>query len=108
MLKQARLRGSIVQARWSTRRDGGERLPAPGVAAAARVFFDTTPGRLKLKQAALLAGLPQAPSSYNPFANPRAAKQRRNEVLRAMVKAGHLSAARAQRVEGYSLGVHHN
>jgi penicillin-binding protein 1A len=81
---------------------------AVGIAAAARVFFDTTPSHLKLKQAALLAGLPQAPSTYNPFQSPQAAKQRRNEVLRAMVKAGHLTPARAQRVEGFSLGLRHN
>jgi penicillin-binding protein 1A len=81
---------------------------AVGIAAAARVFFDTTPRKLKLRQAALLAGLPQAPSSYNPFTSPRAAKQRRNEVLRAMVKAGHLTPARARRAEAGSLGVHRN
>jgi penicillin-binding protein 1A len=72
------------------------------------VFFDTTPAKLKLKQAALLAGLPQAPSLYNPFANPHVAKQRRNDVLRAMVKAGHLTPQRARRAMAASLGVHRN
>jgi penicillin-binding protein 1A len=81
---------------------------AVGIGAAARVFFDTTPAKLTLAQAALLAGLPQAPSDYNPFLNPRAAKQRRNVVLRAMVKAGHLSPARARQAARAQLGVHRN
>ncbi|MEA2281865.1 MAG: penicillin-binding protein [Solirubrobacteraceae bacterium] len=81
---------------------------AVGIAAAARVFFDTTPSRLTLPQAALLAGLPQAPSTYNPFLDPQAAKQRRNEVLQAMVRAGHLSPARARRASAARLGVRRN
>jgi penicillin-binding protein 1A len=81
---------------------------AVGVGAAARVFFDTTPAKLTLRQAALLAGLPQAPTAYNPFADPQAARRRRNEVLRAMVRAGHLSAARAQQVSAKPLGLRHN
>ncbi len=43
---------------------------AIGVQAAARVFFDEPVSRLNLQQAALLAGLPQAPSQYNPFRSP--------------------------------------
>jgi penicillin-binding protein 1A len=81
---------------------------AIGIGAAARVFFDTTASRLSLPQAALLAGLPQAPSVYNPFLNPHAAKRRRNQVLRAMVKAGHLSPERAQHASRAPLGVRRN
>ena len=81
---------------------------AIGIGAAARVFFDTTPSRLTLPQAALLAGLPQAPSDYNPFLNPNAARRRRNQVLRAMVKAGHLSPARALRASRARIGVRPN
>jgi penicillin-binding protein 1A len=81
---------------------------AVGIGAAARVFFDTTPKKLTLRQAALLAGLPQAPSVYNPFANPHAAKQRRNDVLRAMVRAGHLTPDHARRAMAKPLGVHRN
>ena len=81
---------------------------AIGIGAAARVFFDTTPSRLTLPQAALLAGLPQAPSDYNPFLNPNAARRRRNQVLRAMVKAGHLSPARALRASRARVGVRQN
>ena len=46
---------------------------AIGVQAAARIFFDKPASKLNLAQAALLAGLPQAPSQYNPFLDPGAA-----------------------------------
>ena len=58
---------------------------AVGIQAASRVFFDKTAGRLELHEAALLAGLPQAPTAYNPFLNPERALERRNRVLDAMV-----------------------
>ena len=54
---------------------------AIGVQAASRIFFDKPASQLDLEQAALLAGLPQAPSEYNPFLYPAAARERRNEVL---------------------------
>ena len=46
---------------------------AVGIQAAARIFFDKPAARLTLREAALLAGLPQAPSNYNPFLDPGAA-----------------------------------
>jgi penicillin-binding protein 1A len=57
---------------------------AIGVEAAAVTFFDKHAKNLSLGQSALLAGLPQAPSQYNPFRNRQAAIGRRNEVLRQM------------------------
>ena len=60
---------------------------AYGAAAAAQTFFSRPANRLTLPQAALLAGLPQSPTTYDPFRNPRAARQRRNDVLRAMLQA---------------------
>src|SRR5688500_8771744 len=51
-----------------------------GVEAAARTYFSKSVDELTLEQSALLAGLPQAPSEYNPFLNPAGAKERRNEV----------------------------
>jgi penicillin-binding protein 1A len=59
---------------------------AYGVEAAAQTYFSRHARELTLPQAALLAGLPQAPSDYDPFHNPRAALERRGEVLRAMLK----------------------
>jgi penicillin-binding protein 1A len=54
---------------------------AVGVQAASRMFFDKPVWQLDLEQSALLAGLPQAPSQYNPFLDPTAARERRNEVV---------------------------
>jgi len=73
-----------------------EGTTAVGVGAAARIFFSKPVWELKLPEAALLAGLPQAPSEYNPLLNPKAAKARRNEVLRQMAKQGYVSEQRAQ------------
>src|SRR5581483_5587794 len=61
---------------------------AYGVEAAAQTYFSKHARQLTLAQAALLAGLPQAPSIYDPFHNPRAALERRAEVLRAMLDTG--------------------
>ena len=66
---------------------------AIGVEAAAVTFFDKHARDLELDEAALLAGLPQAPSEYNPFRNPAAAIERRNEVLRQMVEVGFITPA---------------
>ena len=57
---------------------------AVGIQAAARMFFDKPAARLTLREAALLAGLPQAPSKYNPFLDKGAATARRNDVLQRM------------------------
>src|ERR671931_1929806 len=64
---------------------------AIGIEAAAETFFDRHAQDLTLPDAALLAGMPQAPSRYNPFHNPTGALQRRNEVLDSMVKNHFLS-----------------
>ena len=67
---------------------------AYGAQAAARTYFSKNADQLTLVQAALLAGLPQAPTVYDPIVNPRAARARRNEVLQAMWKNGYISAAK--------------
>src|SRR5271165_3113479 len=77
-----------------------------GVQAAARTFFDKPVSQLDLAQSALLAGLPQAPSQYNPFASPAAARERRNEVLAKMAELHYISAARAASAEAAPLEVH--
>jgi penicillin-binding protein 1A len=78
---------------------------AIGVQAAARIFFDEPVWKLNLQQAALLAGLPQAPSQYNPFRYPAAARQRRNVVLAKMAELHYVSAERAAAAERAPLGV---
>ena len=60
---------------------------AYGVEAAAQTYFSVHAKDLTLLQAALIAGLPQAPSIYDPFHDPQAALQRRDEVLQAMLRA---------------------
>lgn len=66
---------------------------AYGVEAASQTYFSKPSSELTLSQAALLAGLPQAPSDYDPFRNPDQALRRRNEVLRAMLGTNAISAA---------------
>jgi penicillin-binding protein 1A len=77
-----------------------------GVQAAARMYFNEPVSHLDLEQSALLAGLPQAPSQYNPFLDPTAAKQRRNEVLAKMADLHYISQARAQATERAPLETH--
>lgn len=63
---------------------------AYGIAAAAWVYYGTTLDKLTLPQMAMLAGLPKAPSSINPLANPNAALQRRNHVLQRMLELDYI------------------
>ncbi|HMD51937.1 MAG TPA: transglycosylase domain-containing protein [Solirubrobacteraceae bacterium] len=78
---------------------------AVGVQAAARIFFNRPVSQLSLAQSALLAGLPQAPSQYNPFLDPGAARERRNEVLAKMAELHYITPARASADEHAPLGV---
>jgi penicillin-binding protein 1A len=64
---------------------------AYGIQAAAETYFSVPAGRLTLEQAALLAGLPQAPSYYDPLHNPSAALVRRDAVLRALRRSGDIT-----------------
>jgi penicillin-binding protein 1A len=68
---------------------------AIGVQAASRIYFSKPVWKLTLEQSALLAGLPQAPSDYNPILNPSGALARRNDVLSMMAKLGYISHRRA-------------
>ena len=65
---------------------------AYGVEAAAQTYFSKPARHLTLPQAALLAGLPQAPSIFDPFHRPQQAIARRDEVLRAMLGNGYITA----------------
>jgi penicillin-binding protein 1A len=76
---------------------------ALGVQAASRMLFDKPVSRLDLQQCALLAGLPQAPSQYNPFLDPREARKRRNEVLAKMAELHYISTATASATESMGL-----
>jgi penicillin-binding protein 1A len=61
---------------------------AYGVSDAAWVYFSKTPDQLTLPEAALIAGLPPAPTIYSPLVNPDLARERRAIVLRRMREAG--------------------
>jgi penicillin-binding protein 1A len=69
---------------------------AIGAEAAARIYFDKRAKRLDLHEAALLAGLPQAPTTYSPIQNGPAAKRRRNDVLAKMAELGMVTQQQAQ------------
>ena len=63
---------------------------AVGVEAASQIYFNKNVDEINLGEAALLAGLPQAPSQYNPFTSADAAIKRRNLVLDAMLEQGYI------------------
>jgi penicillin-binding protein 1A len=80
---------------------------AYGVEAASQTYFSKHARQLTLLQSALLAGLPQAPSVYDPFHNPQAALDRRDEVLRALLTNQDITLAQYQRAaRSNSLGLH--
>jgi len=64
---------------------------AYGFAAAAQIYFGRALADVSLAEAAMLAGLPKAPSSFNPVVNPRRAKQRQVYVLRRMRELGYIT-----------------
>ena len=68
---------------------------AYGIEAAADAYFGKSVGELDLAECSLLAGLPQAPSLYNPLLDLDAARRRQRTVLDLMVKHGYLAAAEA-------------
>jgi penicillin-binding protein 1A len=67
-----------------------------GMDAAAHVYFGVSARHVTLWQAAVLAGLPRAPSRFNPRIDPAAAAARAKEVLAAMVETGAITEAQAQ------------
>jgi penicillin-binding protein 1A len=98
-LKEACLANRIAE-RWSKQKILATYLNevyygehAFGAEAAAQTFFSRSARHLSVAQAALLAGLPQSPSAYDPFVAPERALDRRNEVLQALSDAGDLSPA---------------
>ncbi len=74
-----------------------------GVEAAARHYFGKPARDLDLAESALLAGLPQAPSRYDPFADRAAALARQSDVLDAMTRAGYLTPADASQAKAEPL-----
>ncbi|MCW8934657.1 MAG: penicillin-binding protein 1A [Gammaproteobacteria bacterium] len=81
---------------------------AYGVAAAARVYYGKELEELTLSQIAMIAGLPKAPSRYNPIVNPERALLRRNYVLNRMLALGFISEAdmRFAKAQPVTAGLH--
>ncbi|HWA52788.1 MAG TPA: transglycosylase domain-containing protein, partial [Solirubrobacterales bacterium] len=78
---------------------------AVGVEAAAQTYFGKPAKELELAESALIAGLPQAPSEYNPFLDPHAALKRRNEVLDAMHDQGYIDGDEYREARQSGLGL---
>ena len=78
---------------------------AYGVEAASRTYFGKSVNEISVKDAALLAGLPRAPSTYSPFDHPEAAKRRREVVLRRLVEYGALKDPDAKKLVRTDLGL---
>ncbi len=78
---------------------------AIGVEAAAQTYFSKKARELSLDEAALLAGLPQAPSQYNPFLDANAALDRRNDVLAAMLDQGYIDQTEYDQAINEGLGL---
>ncbi|MCL5075537.1 MAG: PBP1A family penicillin-binding protein [Chloroflexi bacterium] len=74
-----------------------------GIEAAAWSYFGKHARDLTLGEVSMLAGLPQAPSEYNPLLNYKAAKQRQAEVLERMVKQGYITAEQAEKAKNERL-----
>jgi penicillin-binding protein 1A len=76
-----------------------------GVEAAAQTYFNKPAEELKLTESALLAGLPQSPSRFNPLINPTDALERRNAVLQKMAEQGYIAEEEADRASQAGLGL---
>src|SRR5437667_6954148 len=78
---------------------------AYGVEAAARTYFGKSVSELSVRESALLAGLPRAPTSYSPFDHANAAKLRREIVFRRLVEFGTIKEQEAKRLARTDLGL---
>ena len=79
---------------------------AYGVEAASKTYFDQPDlTKLTLAQMAMLAGLAQRPSDYDPVQNPSAAKARRAQVLDAMVDSNYITASEAETAKSEAIVV---
>lgn len=80
---------------------------AYGVEAAAQTYFAKPAKDLTLPQAALLSGLPQLPTTYDPYHNPEAALKRRAQVLKAMRETGDITVAQERAANATKLNLKH-
>jgi penicillin-binding protein 1A len=76
---------------------------AYGFSSAAQVYFGKALKDVSIAEAAMLAGLPQAPSAYNPIKNPRRARSRQMHIIDRMVENGFISAEEAEQAKSEEL-----
>lgn len=76
-----------------------------GVGAAAQTYFSKTLAELNLQERAMIAGMPQAPTRYNPVRNPSAAKARRDIIIGRLLDEGYVTAAEAETAKASELGL---
>lgn len=78
---------------------------AYGIAAAARRYYSKTLDQLTIAEMAMIAGLPKAPSAYNPVINPKRALERRNWIIGRMLKEGRISQAQHDEAVAAPIGL---
>lgn len=78
---------------------------AYGIYEAAQTYFGINPKDLNVVQSALLAGLVQAPTTHDPYQNPDGATSRRNDVLDALARDGHITPQEAEKYKKEPLGI---
>ncbi|MCW2752222.1 MAG: hypothetical protein JWR83_3332, partial [Aeromicrobium sp.] len=76
-----------------------------GIQTASETYFGVPAAKLNLAQGAMLVGLLQSPTTYDPFVDPQAARTRRDQVLDNMVATGDLSAAQAAKYKAMPIGL---
>lgn len=80
---------------------------AHGFAAASEVYFGKPLDSISIAEAAMLAGLPKAPSAYNPIANPRRAHIRQQYILDRMLENGYIDAEQHRAAKAEKLRIRH-
>ncbi|WP_443936652.1 transglycosylase domain-containing protein [Pedobacter sp. MW01-1-1] len=81
---------------------------AYGIKSAARVYFNTTPSKLTVTQAATLVGMQKGITMYSPTRNPERSRNRRNTVMAMMVKANYLPQEKFDQFKEEPLNLHFN
>ncbi|PWS31024.1 transglycosylase domain-containing protein [Pedobacter paludis] len=81
---------------------------AYGIKSAARVYFNTTPDKLSVTEAATLVGMQKGITMYSPTRNPERSKARRNTVMAMMVKSDYLTQQEFERQKDQPLNLHFN
>jgi penicillin-binding protein 1A len=76
---------------------------AYGFAAASEIYFGKPLKEINIAEAAMLAGLPKAPSSYNPISNPKRARARQRHIIERMLENKFISAKEAEEAKAFEI-----